>query len=104
MSAAAVSPRDMVSSGLCIGCGGCVAQARPEQARLEWNRDGQRNPAGDPDWYRRRSEGFSACCPFSPHAMNEDEIARQRDVGSRGTNAVRPRTFSITVCVSANSP
>ncbi len=78
MSAAAVSPRDMVSSGLCIGCGGCVAQARPEQARLEWNRDGQRNPAGDPDWYRRRSEGFSACCPFSPHAMNEDEIAGQR--------------------------
>src|SRR3546814_356021 len=68
----------MVSSGLCIGCGGCVAQARPGQARLEWNKDGHLNPVGDRDWYRRPSEGLSACCPFSPRAMDEDEIARRR--------------------------
>lgn len=82
MSEARVSPRDMVSSGLCTGCGGCVALADRGQARIGWNREGQLVPAGSAGWYGTRSDGFSRCCPFSPLAMDEDEIAGRRFAGA----------------------
>jgi len=70
-----VSPRDIVSAGLCIGCGSCAAGGRGEGAAMRWDRDGQLKPAGPPSWYRRRTSEFTRICPFSPAARDEDEIA-----------------------------
>ncbi|HEY0086738.1 MAG TPA: Coenzyme F420 hydrogenase/dehydrogenase, beta subunit C-terminal domain [Allosphingosinicella sp.] len=69
----AVSPRDIVRSGLCIGCGSC-ASAEP-QAEMQWDAYGQLKPAGPADWYNKPSEAFSRTCPFSPAAADEDAIA-----------------------------
>lgn len=76
--AANVSPRDMVTSGLCTGCGACVAQAGQGVAELRWGGDGQLKPSGAEPWYRARTEAFSRTCPFSPTARNEDQIAEAR--------------------------
>ena len=77
-----VSPRDMTSSGLCTGCGGCVAQAGRGDARMDWNREGQLNPVGSADWRGARTDRFSRACPFSPLAMDEDAIAARRFAGA----------------------
>lgn len=71
-----VAPRDIVRSGLCIGCGSCVAD-EPE-ARMEWDGFAQLKPSGPADWYAKRSKRFTARCPFSPAALNEDQIAAER--------------------------
>lgn len=71
-----VSPGDIVRSGLCIGCGGCVA-AEP-RASMVWDRYGQLKPQGPSDWYDRRTEAFSSQCPFAPAAADEDAIAQER--------------------------
>ena len=71
-----VSPRDIVRSGLCIGCGSCAA-AEP-RAEMRWDSHGHLKPTGPADWYERRSAGFSRRCPFSPAAANEDVIAAER--------------------------
>jgi coenzyme F420-reducing hydrogenase beta subunit len=63
----------MVSSGLCVGCGACVASV--PGAAMRWDRHGQLKPAGPRDWYRGRSEAFSATCPFSPAARDERALA-----------------------------
>ncbi|WP_294173639.1 Coenzyme F420 hydrogenase/dehydrogenase, beta subunit C-terminal domain [uncultured Sphingomonas sp.] len=88
----AVSPRDMVASGLCIGCGSCVA-AEP-RAAMEWNRYGQLEPTGPRDWYRGRSTDLAQRCPFSPSAANEDVIAAERFPGS----AADPRLGRVEAC------
>lgn len=72
-----VSPRDMVSSGLCIGCGVCAA-AKGDGMGLGWDQDGQLKPVGPAPWYEGRTETFSRTCPFSPLAANESEIAQAR--------------------------
>jgi coenzyme F420-reducing hydrogenase beta subunit len=66
------SPRQIVRSGLCIGCGMCVSNGR---GRMVFDRFGQYKPSGPLEWYRTPSHEFSARCPFSPTAANEDEIA-----------------------------
>lgn len=66
----ALSPAQVVNSGLCIGCGGCAAEPG---RRMAWDRAGQRKPEG-PD-LDRPSESFARTCPFSPVAANEDRIA-----------------------------
>ena len=71
-----VSPRDIVRSGLCIGCGSCVANM--PGARMRWDPYGQLKPAGPPGWYRNKSEAFSRQCPFSPKAADEDALALGR--------------------------
>lgn len=71
-----VSPREIVRSGLCIGCGSCAAGQAG--ATMAWDRDGFLKPEGPSDWYDRPSEVFSAQCPFSPAAPNEDAIAGER--------------------------
>jgi coenzyme F420-reducing hydrogenase beta subunit len=70
------SPRDIVRSGLCIGCGSCVAGRA--DASMRWDSHGQLKPHGPAAWYKRRSAAFARQCPFSPTAENEDDIALER--------------------------
>jgi coenzyme F420-reducing hydrogenase beta subunit len=72
-----LSPKDIVSSGLCIGCGSCVAQSHAERTDTGMHFDayGQLKPYGPSDWYEQPSEAFTTTCPFSPAARNEDELS-----------------------------
>jgi coenzyme F420-reducing hydrogenase beta subunit len=77
-----LSPKDIVRSGLCIGCGSCVAQAEVPGAatsRPEMSLDGYGHfkPIGSGEWFHRPSASFSQTCPFSPVAKNEDDIATE---------------------------
>src|SRR4051812_12519503 len=76
-SSARISPREVVRSGLCLGCGSCAAQAAaagvPASMKLNWY--GQLNPAGPPDWYRQPSAALAQTCPFSPRAADENQLA-----------------------------
>ncbi|WP_245443143.1 Coenzyme F420 hydrogenase/dehydrogenase, beta subunit C-terminal domain [Labrys okinawensis] len=69
-----VSPAEIVSAGLCIGCGSCVAQEGGRAAEMTWDKYGQLKPSGG-DWLTTRSPTFSRTCPFAPASMNEDELA-----------------------------
>lgn len=69
------SPKDIVKSGLCIGCGICVAQTG--NARMKFDVYGQLKPHGPQEWFRQSSENFSKTCPFSPLALNEDLLASE---------------------------
>lgn len=80
-----VSPREIIRSGLCVGCGSCAASAG---ASMRWDRDGFMKPDGPAGWAETPSDQFSRQCPFSPAASNEDEIAADRFAGSP---AVDPR-------------
>jgi coenzyme F420-reducing hydrogenase beta subunit len=68
-----LSPRDMIDSGLCVGCGSC-ASARFE-TRMSWDCDGFLKPDGPEPWYSERTTLFARTCPFSPIAPDEDAIA-----------------------------
>ncbi len=70
-----LSPNDIVRSGLCIGCGSCVAQSGEPSAQMKFDRYGQLKPHGSSEWFRRPSEAFTQTCPFSPVTKNEDELA-----------------------------
>lgn len=72
---ASPAPRDVIRSGLCIGCGSCVARSARPDIRMELDRYGQMKPAGRKDWLRRSDTGFSRLCPFSPVARDEDDLA-----------------------------
>jgi len=69
------APRDMVRSGLCIGCGSCVAQAASADAEMRFDGYGQLRPAGSAEWLRTSSARLSRTCPFSPLAQDEDALA-----------------------------
>jgi coenzyme F420-reducing hydrogenase beta subunit len=62
-----VAPRDIVGSGLCIGCGACGA-------RMGWDRHGFLKP----DAGAVATADFANLCPFSPTAADEDSIAADR--------------------------
>lgn len=66
-----LSPRRMVRSNLCIGCGGCAAAGDAIDMRM--NGYGQFRPMGQ--GASASSEALAEICPFSPQALNEDEIA-----------------------------
>lgn len=72
-----LAPGLMDASGLCIGCGACMAQAGAA-AQMRLDRYGQFKPTAS-----RRPHGFAELCPFSPDAMNEDDIARERFASAR---------------------
>lgn len=72
-----LSPHEVVRSGLCIGCGGCAAQAGAE-AQMRFDVYGQRKPDGPKTWLRTPQPALARTCPFSPWAANEDEIALER--------------------------
>lgn len=73
-----LSPKDIVRSGLCIGCGSCVAQANLPDTQMKWDGQGFLKPGGNRQWYRQKSESFTRTCPFSPSAKNEDDVAAER--------------------------
>jgi coenzyme F420-reducing hydrogenase beta subunit len=72
------SPDDIVRSGLCIGCGACVGADRTGRSAMVMDADGHLKPTGPPAWRKARSPEFSALCPFSPAAADEDDIALAR--------------------------
>lgn len=71
-----LSPRDIVGSGLCIGCGSCVADV--PGASMQFDGDGLLKPHGPTEWYRAKTEQFARRCPFSPAALDEDALAANR--------------------------
>jgi coenzyme F420-reducing hydrogenase beta subunit len=71
----------MVRSGLCTGCGSCVSGRA--DASMRWDRHGFLKPDGPAGWLNTPTETLSRQCPFSPSAVNEDEIARQRFPAAR---------------------
>lgn len=78
-----VSPQDIISSKLCIGCGACAALEPTGSAALKWDRDGQLKPDGPEEWLTGRTQDFGRICPFSPFAADETRIATQHFPQSR---------------------
>jgi coenzyme F420-reducing hydrogenase beta subunit len=76
MSKGLLRPKDIVRSGLCIGCGSCVAQQAAD-VNMAFDGYGQLKPQGNKVWYGKPSEAFTRTCPFSPGAKNEDDLAAQ---------------------------
>ena len=72
-----LSPKNMVRSGLCIGCGSCVAQTNIPGAKMHFDAHGELKPHGPMGWYDRATENLARICPFSPVAKNEDEISNE---------------------------
>ncbi|THK37920.1 coenzyme F420 hydrogenase [Ensifer sp. MPMI2T] len=68
----------MDASGLCIGCGACMAQSAAGAAAMRLDRYGQFKPTAS-----RHPRSFAELCPFSPYAWNEDDIARERFASAR---------------------
>ncbi|WP_334655626.1 Coenzyme F420 hydrogenase/dehydrogenase, beta subunit C-terminal domain [Sphingomonas panaciterrae] len=73
----ALTPADIVESGLCIGCGGCATRG------MTWDRYGQRKPStatltDHEAGHAPPPAAFAATCPFSPGARNEDQLALAR--------------------------
>ena len=73
----ALTPADIVESGLCIGCGGCATRG------MTWDRYGQRKPStatltDHEAGHAPPPAAFAATCPFSPAARNEDQLALAR--------------------------
>lgn len=62
-----LTPGAMAASGLCIGCGGCVASGGG--ARMDWSDIGLLEPR------HAIPVDISSTCPFSPTARDEDELA-----------------------------
>jgi coenzyme F420-reducing hydrogenase beta subunit len=71
---APVGPREIIASGMCIGCGGCTTLE--PAAQMRWDADGHLKPATPKPW--RKTGEFARICPFSPVAANEDVIAAER--------------------------
>lgn len=69
-----LSPKDIVRSDLCIGCGSCVGQAGLAETRMKFDAYGFIKPSGPAEWYNKPSEQFSQTCPFSPTAPKEDQL------------------------------
>lgn len=45
---------------------------------MEWDGFAQLKPSGPADWYATPTQAFTARCPFSPGAVDEDQIATER--------------------------
>ncbi len=80
---AALSPGQMRRSGLCIGCGACVAQADESIAAMRFDGYGQLKPVWSRHGEGHNPQQFGQICPFSPHSRNEDEIAAARFPSAR---------------------
>ncbi|OAP36665.1 coenzyme F420 hydrogenase [Sinorhizobium glycinis] len=78
-----LTPRQIGKSGLCIGCGACVARSGGSNATMRLDRYGQFKPSIPGRSTDKGLPNFAELCPFSPHARNEDEIARERFPSAR---------------------
>ncbi|HVF94050.1 MAG TPA: Coenzyme F420 hydrogenase/dehydrogenase, beta subunit C-terminal domain [Sphingomonas sp.] len=67
-----LSPKAIVGSGMCIGCGSCAVAP---QRSMAWDGHGLRKPAGE---IAEPTTAFARTCPFSPAARDEDAIAAER--------------------------
>ena len=67
-----ISPDGIAASGLCIGCGTCVAQSSDPGASMSWDRYGQLKPDRG---LALPASVFDRICPFAPGARDEDELA-----------------------------
>lgn len=74
----ALSPREVMNAGLCIGCGACVGGQVSGVAWMELDHYGQFKPSVPGEAMARRSDVVGRICPFSPSARNEDELAAER--------------------------
>lgn len=72
-----LSPKDIVRSDLCIGCGSCAGGAARTDTRMKFDAQGFIKPEGPADWYEQPSEIFSRTCPFSPAAPKEDQLMEE---------------------------
>ncbi len=74
-----ISPKNIIRSGLCIGCGSCAAQASSESGKekvqMKFDRYGQLKPYGPRRWMVQPTTSFIRTCPFSPLARNEDQLS-----------------------------
>lgn len=77
---AAVGPADVLRSGLCIGCGACVADV--PDAHMALDGYGLLQPRGPDAWMRTPTDGFASTCPFSPGAADEDAISAAAFAGA----------------------
>jgi coenzyme F420-reducing hydrogenase beta subunit len=88
-----LAPREVVDSGLCLGCGSCVAQAGPGEAAMRMDRQGHLRPEGTIAWWRSRSAALARTCPASPYASHETQLAAELFPGARrsdpGTGRLR---------------
>jgi coenzyme F420-reducing hydrogenase beta subunit len=77
MDAAApiLSPDEVISAGLCVGCGACVG-LDASSATMNLDRYGQFKPPGQ--GAMTPSASFTRICPFSPGAANEDALGAAR--------------------------
>src|SRR5438067_8804625 len=92
-----VSPREIVDSGLCVGCGVCAA-------RMRWDKDGFLKPDGLADWLDTPSETFSHQCPSSPAAPNEDDISQERFAAAAQADSRIGRFEAAYVGYAAQDP
>lgn len=95
----ALSPAQIVRSGLCIGCGACASGA---DATMVWDDYGQLKPTGPAT--HQPSKSFAALCPFSPEATNEDAIAAARFPDAPLLDARLGRHISCYVGAAAEPP
>lgn len=72
-----LAPREVVRAGLCVGCGSCAAQPGTAGRRMDWDRDGQLQPAGPRHALARPDARLARICPSSPWAADEDRLARE---------------------------
>jgi coenzyme F420-reducing hydrogenase beta subunit len=75
-AASPLAPRDVIETGLCVGCGGCAGMT--QSAAMAMDRYGQLKPEAPKAWTRTRTDQFARICPFSPGAADEDTISAAR--------------------------
>lgn len=73
----AISPSQIVRSGLCIGCGTCAVREGETGVVMAFDRYGQYKPTGSAAWLTQPSAHFARICPFSPAAPDEDMLAAE---------------------------
>jgi coenzyme F420-reducing hydrogenase beta subunit len=82
-----ISPKNIIDSGLCIGCGICVGLFDNGEASMQFDKNGFLKPSGK-NFLRKNTEIFKRTCPFSPLAMNETQLAEMFNTGQHNDDHV----------------
>lgn len=99
-----ISPNDIIGSGLCIGCGSCVIQHDGKSAKMGFDKYGEIKPQGNSEWLNEPSKKIAVTCPFSPFAIDEDEIALRNFPHAAVTSPTIGRYEQLYVGYSNKSP